>query len=445
MSRNRRDVYTSAVNESFDELPAFLQKRLTNWYVNRYQQRWGGRHLFHSLAASPDAVMLQSNDYLGLNGHPEIVQAGQMALAQQHAGMVMSGVFLQPDALQYQFEQAMADFMQAEDALVCQSGWCANTGLLQAIADENTPVYVDMLAHMSLWEGVHSAGAQVIPFRHNDIVHLQKQIQKFGRGIIVVDSVYSTTGSVCPLKEMANIAEQYQCLFVVDESHSLGTHGHDGSGLVTALGIADKVHFRTASLAKAFAGRAGIITGKTAYIEYIRYASKPTIFSSALLPHEIAQLMKTLEIIEQSQLSRVMLAQKAEFFRGQLSALGYNVSDSQSQIVSLEAGPESATLKLRDALESRGIFGAVFCEPATAKNRSLIRFTLSCNTPMKQLEQVIAVCAAIRQEVGMANWPSTQRLMRDRQRQKMLAKGRKVSMPDWQALAGSDDDFDRAA
>lgn len=377
MSSKKQDVYASALNDDFENLPDFLKKRLTDWYVGRYQQRWGGRHMFDSAPANKDAVHLQSNDYLGLNGHPEIKQAGQMALAKEENGLVMSGVFLPADALHNQFEHALADFMNAEDAIVTQSGWTANTGLLQSIADETTPVYIDMMAHMSLWEGARIANAKIIPFRHNDAKHLAKQMQKHGCGVVVVDSVYSTTGSVCPLEEIVDATEQSGSLIIVDESHSLGTHGPGGSGMVTDLGLARRVHFRTASLAKAFAGRAGLIAGLATHMEYIRYTSRPAIFSSALLPHDIASLMKTLEVIERSDLARVMLAQKAEYLRRHLAALGYNVSDSQSQIISLEAGPESATMKLRDALESRGIYGAVFCDPATAKNRSLIRFTIS--------------------------------------------------------------------
>lgn len=435
MRLSKQDIYTAAVNDSFDELPAFLQKRLTDWYVGRYQERWGGKHLFHSSTPPDDAIMMQSNDYLGLNGHPEVIRAGQMGLAQQHAGTVMSGIFLPCDAMQYQFEQAMADFLGMEATLITQSGWCANTGLLQSIANEMTPVYIDRMAHTSLWEGAHIAQAHIIPFRHNDIIHLSKLIEKHGRGLIVVDSLYSTLGDLCPLPDIVDIAEKTHCLMVVDESHAIGTQGEKGAGLVALFGLSHRVHFITASLSKAFAGRAGLIAGLRSHIEYIRYTSRPTIFSSALLPHEVAGLMKALELIEQAHLARMVLAQKADYLRRRLAALGYNVTTSQSQIIALESGSEQNTLRLRDALEARGIYGAVFCEPATARNHALIRLTVSNTLTMAQLDRVIQVCAMIRDEVKMQEWSSTQRLERDRAQRKSYSAQDHMTTVDCQLLA----------
>ncbi len=168
--------------------------------------------------------------------------------------------------------------MDAEAGVLCQSGWCANTGLIQSIANKDVPVYIDMLAHTSLWEGIHSAGANAVPFMHNDADHLRKQVKHHGAGVIVVDSLYSTSGSLCPLTEIVEISEENGCILVVDESHSLGTHGPHGKGLVVGLGLTEHVHFRTASLAKAFAGRAGFITCSERFSEYFRYESNPADF-----------------------------------------------------------------------------------------------------------------------------------------------------------------------
>jgi CAI-1 autoinducer synthase len=279
---------------------------------------------------------------------------------------------------------------------------------MQAIADENTNVYIDFFTHMSLWEGIKSCGAKPFAFKHNDVAHLEKLIKKNGPGIILVDSVYSTMGSISPLKEIADISSQYGCAFVVDESHSLGTHGPKGAGLVAELDIRDKVHFITASLAKAFAGRAGIIICSEAVAKSFPYIAHPAIFSSVLLAHEIAGLSATLELIIQADDKRKQLHQKSRYFRDSLSSLGYNL-DSVSQIIGLEAGTETETELLRDALEERNVFGSVFCTPATPKNRSLMRFSLNSDLTYEQLNYIIKACDEIRDEVGMWEWRSTKR------------------------------------
>lgn len=323
--------------------------------------------------------------------------------------MLMSAVFLRDDSPQHRFEQRLAHFMGAERGILCQSGWCANTGLIQSIAAEQTPVYVDMLAHMSLWEGIRSAGAHAVMFHHNDPSHLERQVLKHGPGVIVVDSVYSTNGSVCPLKDVADIGAAQGCVLVVDESHSLGTHGTQGEGLVASMGLGDRVHFRTASLAKAFAGRAGFITCTERFIDYFKFESNPAIFSTTLLPHEVAGLDATLDIIEAEGWRREKLHANAEYLRHRLGELGYNLNGSDSQIISLESGTEQQTIALKEVLEARGVFGSIFCAPATPKNRSIIRFSINSNLTKASLDRIVKVCSDIREEVGLANWPSSRR------------------------------------
>lgn len=394
-------------------LPEFLNLRVDRYYRERVQDTWQGGHIMRGRIPGADALHLSSNDYLSLAQHPDILKAMSDSILRDGNGLLMSGIFLHGDACpQLVLERRLAQYMHAEAGTLCQSGYAANTGLLQTIADADTPVYADMMAHMSLWEGVRIAGAKAVPFHHNDPEHLERQILRHGPGIVVVDAIYSTSGNICPLVEIADICEAQGCIFVVDESHSLGTHGPDGAGLVVELGLAGRVHFRTASLAKAFAGRAGFVTCSARFSEYFKSESNPAIFSSTLLPHEVAGLSTTLEIIKKDGWRREKLHDNAARLRSALEDLGYNLNDSRAQIISLEPGPEQQTIVLRDALESRGIFGSVFCAPATPKNRSLVRFSVNADLDEAQLERVIAVCREIRDEVDLANWPSTRRLRR---------------------------------
>jgi CAI-1 autoinducer synthase len=394
------------------EVPDFVALRVAKYYRERVQNTWHGGHIMRGRVPGPDALHLSSNDYLSVARHSKIQTAMLESIQRDGNGLLMSGIFLHGACPQLQFEARLAHFMQAEAGILCQSGFSANVGLLQAIANEHTPVYIDMMAHMSLWEGIKSAGAKPITIFHNDLEHLERQILRHGPGIVVVDTVYSTTGCVAPLKEIVAICEAQGCVLVADESHSLGTHGSSGEGLVVELGLAPRVHFRTASLAKAFAGRAGFITCSKKFSDYFDGESNHAIFSSTLLPHEVKGLDATLTVIQQEAWRRDKLHANAAYLRMHLDALGYNLNHSETQIVSLESGTEQQTIVLRDALESRGIFGSVFCAPATPKNRALMRFSVNADLTQMDLDRIVNACCDMREEVDLANWPSTRRKLR---------------------------------
>lgn len=389
--------------------PDFVEKRLRLCDDEIFKPRKNKKPLvLGNLQPDANSVMLQSNDYLNISNHPHIRNAQLDVLGKMSHEPVMSAVFLHETSDLHVFEKKMAAFAGFESAILCQSGWAANVGLMQVIADSTVPVYIDFFTHMSLWEGIKGSGAVPYAFRHNDAGHLERLINEHGQGIVLVDSLYSTMGDVAPLREIIDIANRYDCVSVVDESHSLGTNGEHGSGLVNELGLTGKVHFITASLAKAFAGRAGIILCSSKFARYYPYMAYPAIFSSALLPHEIAGLNATIDVIYAGDDRRAALHEKSRYFREGLSSLGYNIA-SQSQIVSIEGGLESDTELLRDALEARNIFGSVFLAPATPKTRSLMRFSLHSGLRMEELEYVLNVCEEIRDEIGMWNWKSTKR------------------------------------
>jgi CAI-1 autoinducer synthase len=411
IAQNQTDARIS-VKPAEQRMPDFVTRRMDEHYVTRIERLLGGEHP-HAWQPTPSgAIFLAGNDYLSLAGEPALVGAQIDALRRSQGEMLMSAVYLQQGSAQHRLERKFAQFMGAQDAVLAQSGWAANVGLVQTLAAPGIPVYLDMQAHASLWEGVQSAGATPVSFMHNDMEHLRKQLQRHGRGLIVVDALYSTNGSLAPLTELVEIAERADCLLIVDESHSLGTHGPRGAGLVAELGLSDRVHFRTASLAKAFAGRAGIITCSSHFKGYFLSESRPAIFSSCLLGHELAWFDAAIDFVAAADERRAVLHAHAKTLRAELSALGYNVGDGSEQIIALEPGPEPKTLALRKLLEQQGVYGAMFCAPATPKNRSLVRLTLNAGLDRAQLARIVAACAAIRDQVDLENWSSTRRLRR---------------------------------
>jgi CAI-1 autoinducer synthase len=389
-----------------------LEQRMNSFYNNRWREQWKGRHIMRGRQPGVNSIQLMSNDYLALAGHEHIRHAQIRMLEDREQDVLMSGVFLGEGCSQHQFEQRVADWSGFPSAVLCQSGYAANVGLLQAVTNQNTPVYIDMKAHASLWEGIQSAGARACPFRHNNVGHLERQIRVHGPGLICIDSVYSTSGALAPVAKMVALARQTGCMILVDESHSLGTHGPGGSGLVAELGLQSQVDFVTASLAKAFAGRAGIILCADDFPDYFWFTARPAIFSSCLLGHEVAGLNATLDLVIEDDWRRRVLGWNSEYLRQGLSAAGFNVEDSQSQIIALEAGDEYTTLRMREALEREDIFGAVFCAPATARNRSMIRLSVNAGLTIDELERIILGCTRAGEATGMHQWASARRLQR---------------------------------
>ena len=359
-------------------------------------------------APGADAVRVRSNDYLCLAGDQRVIDAEVKVLSASGHGDSVSRVWGHQlkDSLRA-FEVRMAALMLAEDAVVCSSGYTANVGLIQSMADPATPIYLDIKAHASLWEGVSSAKAVGRPFRHNDAEHLSRLIERHGAGIVVVDAVYSTDGAVCPLHDFVRVSERHGCALIVDETHSFGTHGPAGAGMVVEQGLAERVHFRTVGLSKAVASRGGIVVCSKRNAEFFRYKAFPSIFSTSVLPHEVAGYDAVLDIFEREDWRRHHLHRNHAYLRSRIAALGYNVENSNSQIVSLEPGSSLPLMVLRDALESRGVFGSVFYPPATPDSRCLIRFSLNCNLTTAELDHIVRVCRDIRDEVRMSEWRST--------------------------------------
>lgn len=391
------------------KLSARLQGRIETEFSARLRDEWSGKFVTHGRPPRSDDVRLDGNDYLSITGHPEIVQAQLEAIRTDRDFVLQSGVFQLEGNSAWQLERALCDWIGVEDGLLCQSGYTANLGLLQVIADPQTPVYMDSLAHMSLWEGARAANAPVHAFRHNDPAHLAKVMQRHGAGLVVVDSVYSTTGALCPLREIVQVAERGGSMLLVDESHSLGTHGPGGAGLCAALGLTDRVQFITCSLAKAFAGRAGFFSMPAQLRNYLMCHSFPSIFSSCLLPHEIAGLRATLEVVKGADEARRKLHANTRWMRDSLSGMGFPIHQGTEQIISLEAGLEFDTLALRDALEAHGVIGSVFCAPATSRNRAMVRLTLNAGLTEAEMEHVQAAARAVAPRVRPWEWPIARR------------------------------------
>jgi CAI-1 autoinducer synthase len=391
-----------------DGAPGYLPDRLAAWEMR--QASWGGPLFKGRACAGPGDLVLMSNDYLALGGHPALVRAQVDALREHGNGLMMSGVYLSDTEPHRVLEERMALFLRAPAAMLCQSGMAANVGLVQAVAAPGAPVYLDARAHASMWAGIKAADAVARPFAHNDCEQLEQLIGQHGPGLILFDTLYSVTGDLCPLADLVEVAARTGCDLVADESHTLGVTGPGGAGLVAEQGLTSQVTFRTASLAKAFAGRAGVIACSESVAEYLPFHSLGAVFSSTLLPHDIAGLGAALELVLAADDRRDRLTRNADLLRSGLTSAGYNIEPSQSQIVPLRPGTEELLCRFQTALDARGVFGAPFLYPAVARNGATLRLSVHSELAEDDIARVVDACTAVRDEAGLTEWKSTRRL-----------------------------------
>jgi CAI-1 autoinducer synthase len=393
--------------------PAFLRNKVDHYYNVRLEGQCGGKHPMKGRVPGAGSIRLRSNDYLCISRHPHLIQTEIDCLRTVGHGDSISRSFLHHYRdVSSLFEERLADLMQAEAAVLVNSGYGANVGLIQSIARDDVPVYIDMKAHISLWEGVRSGGGKAIPIRHNDVGHLRRMAAMHGPGVVVVDAVYSLDGDICPLVELIEVTEEFDCVLVVDETHSFGAMGPAGSGLCVQENLAHRVHFRTIGLSKAVACRGGAIICSERNAEFLRYESIQAIFSTSVLPYEVAGYNAALDIFEREPWRQQNLKNNHRHLLSQLDALGYNVSSSKAQIIALEVGDIQETTKLRDALESRGVFGSIFMPPATPEKRCLMRFTVNCELTDAEISRVVDACKDIKEELCVDQWSSTRRKTR---------------------------------
>ncbi|WP_396450296.1 aminotransferase class I/II-fold pyridoxal phosphate-dependent enzyme [Actinomadura sp.] len=362
-----------------------------------------GRRAAAPKAPGDRAIVLTCSDYLALAGHPAVTEAMIAGLREEDAASPATGSCLPGDHPQVVLGERFARHLGARAGVLCSSGWAANTGLLQVVAGPDVPVYLDVLAHASLWEGARAAGAEPACFRHNDLDHLRRRIEAGGSGVIAVDAVCGTDGSVAPLAGLAAVAEEHGCLLVVDESHSLGTHGERGAGLVAELGLTGRVDFRTASLAKALPGRAGLIAcDRPGSADCFPRTALPAVFGSTLPPHDVAGLAAALKVVRREGWRRGRLRAITARLREGLAELGYRLVESDSQIIALEAGSESEATRMRDALVGRDIFSAALFPPAASVGRTLVRLSAHAGLSDGDVRRILTACREVRPRAAAA-------------------------------------------
>ncbi|CAH1775318.1 unnamed protein product [Owenia fusiformis] len=298
------------------------------------------------------------------------------------------------DSPMVKFQEAAAEWLNAEAVVLTKSGMDANCGLMEILLSNNDiPVYLDFLAHKTFRYGISAAKGEMIVFKHNNLEDLEAQMAKRGPGFIIVDSLYSSLGTIVPLKDICDLADKYGSALIVDESHGLGAHGDLGNGIVCQQGLEDRVHFRTAGLTKGLASTGGLFTGTKEFIKLFRGNTTKSVFSYAVQDYEAVRLLTALKIVKGATDRRESLHKKFTYLKQKMRDIGYHgyYLDQPSQIFGFCTGDYDNTVGLDRALKSKGIFPTAFTFPAAPRDRSLLRWTVTDQVTMEQLDYTLGV------------------------------------------------------
>jgi 8-amino-7-oxononanoate synthase len=334
-------------------------------------------------------VNFGSNDYLGLAADPRLTAAVRQSLDQYGWGGGASPLISGHSRLHAQLQRRLAEFERAEAALLFTSGYAANTGTIAALVSEGDAVFTDRKNHASLLDGCRLSRARVQVYPHGDWRRLEKLLARetgYRRRLIVTDSLFSMDGDLAPLVELADLADRYGAMLMIDEAHATGVFGHSGRGVAEHQGVETRVPIRVGTLSKALGSHGGYVVGERRLIEWLANRARSYVFSTAAPAAAAAASLAALDIVEAEPGRGKLLLDRSEQLRRRLSAEGWNVGRSASQIIPLLLGDDEQVIELSAALRHRGVFVPAIRPPTVPPGEACLRISLSHAHTSEMLE-----------------------------------------------------------
>jgi 8-amino-7-oxononanoate synthase len=343
-----------------------------------------------------ELINFGANDYLGLAADPRLAKAAADAAATEGWGAGASPLVTGHSAAHAELERALAELEGTEAALVFNSGFAANCGTVAALVGAGDGIYADAKNHASLIDGCRLSRAEIHVYRHGDVEHLTELLQessRYRRRLIVTDSLFSMDGDLAPLVQLAQLAERYQAMLMVDEAHATGVFGAHGRGVAEHLGVEDGIHVRMGTLSKALGSAGGFVAGRRDLIEWLVNRARSYVFSTALPPAVAAAATAALKIVHDEPQRRRELLHRAAMVRKKLSEQGWNVGHSASQIIPIYIGQPERTMQLAQKLRERGLLVPGIRPPSVPPGESLLRISLSFAHTSAMLDNLLAALA----------------------------------------------------
>jgi glycine C-acetyltransferase len=352
-----------------------------------------------------EVLNLCANNYLGLANHPEVVKAAEEGLHQYGYGMASVRFICGTQDQHKQLEEAISLFLGTEETVLYTSCFDANTGLFETLLDDRDAVISDAHNHASIIDGIRLCKAKRFRYAHSNMKELEMVLQQAAScrlRVIATDGVFSMNGDLARLDRITELAAKYDSVVLVDDSHATGVIGDNGRGTPAYFGVADRIDIITSTLGKAMGGASGGFTsGRREIIEILRQRSRPYLFSNALPPIIVAAARKALDLVRQGDHLRKIIREHAEFFRGRLEALGFQIIPGPHPIIPIMLGEATLATRMADRLLEEGIYVIGFSYPVVPKGEARVRVQMSAAHTQDQLNQALEAFVKVGRELGI--------------------------------------------
>ena len=348
-----------------------------------------------------------ANNYLGLANHPELIRVGQESLDRYGYGMASVRFICGTQDVHKQLEEKISGFLGMEDTILYSSCFDANAGLFETLLGPEDAIISDALNHASIIDGVRLCKARRFRYANNDMVALEEQLKAADEAgvrtkLIVTDGVFSMDGIIANLKGVCDLADKYDALVMVDDSHAVGFIGDKGRGTHEHCDVMGRVDIITGTLGKALGGASGGFTAaKKEVVDWLRNRSRPYLFSNTLAPTIAGASIKVLEMLEEGDELRDKLRDNSKFFREEMTKLGFELAGADHAIIPVMLGDAVLAQKFAERMLEEGIYVVGFCFPVVPKGQARIRTQMSAAHDRKHVEKAIAAFTKVGRELGV--------------------------------------------
>lgn len=349
--------------------------------------------------ANRSLVNFASNDYLGLANDPAVLAAVQREISDQGFGSGASPLVAGRDSAHAELEAALAEFEETEAALLFPSGFAANSGTIPALAGQGDVILSDAKNHASLVDGCRLSRARVEIYRHGDADHVETLLQQESdarRRLIATDTLFSMDGDLAPLARLAELAEQYDAMLLVDEAHATGVFGTRGRGVSEHLGVDDRVDIKIGTLSKALGGAGGFVVGTQSLIDWLANRARSYVFSTASPTTLAAAALAALRVVVDEPYRRQKLLARASQLRADLKEHRWQTGSSESQIIPIYLGDPAAAVRYSTLLAERGFLVPAIRPPTVPQGESLLRLSLRWDHTPEMLAGLLAALADLK-------------------------------------------------
>ncbi|MCL4465538.1 MAG: glycine C-acetyltransferase [Chloroflexi bacterium] len=348
-------------------------------------------------------INLASNNYLGLTTHPRLREAAIQAIRDYGVGSGAVRTIIGTMTLHEELERRLADFKHTEAAIVFQSGFTANTGVIPALVGEGDVIVSDELNHASIIDGSRLTKARRVVYKHKDTDDLRQRLEETKgarRVLVVTDGIFSMDGDIAPLDKIVEVAEPYGAIVMVDDAHASGVLGANGRGTVDHYGLHGRVHVQVGTLSKAIGALGGYIAGSKALREWLVQRGRPYLFSTSHPPSVAATCLAALDVLREEPGLIERLWDNTRYFKSGLQQLGFNTGISETPITPVIVGESEKALRLSTRLFEEGVFAQAIVYPTVAQGKARVRTIVTATHRREDLDRALAAFARVGKELG---------------------------------------------